>query len=403
MPYAEQAWANGSGGGTPISADRLAYMEQGINDASYAAQGVLLDSFQNSAGSLSDDQMLTAAMSYAAAQTRPPAIKLYNRAYSFPTSGRQPYTGFRLIGPPGYSNPEKSAVNQASLITLGGGTWLDNSTSSLFNVGLENLCIKGTSSTVVMAGTGSYYCLQLRDLYVSNVSSTLGKPSQKLLITAAQFDGSWEVNNNYNTAFHLGGSDNTLWPAGMLIDSGVAYNNSSGAVGDPHLWCNGLDKTSIGPLYMTTEGPWGGILVDGAAIGSSSTNQGVLWFHTGLRVEGRNPGQPCNGANIRVRGGNVSISQAWIGYGMSSPASQGHTPTDGAMIDVTGGYCTINDCTYDRATGVAESVYFARVGSGAVLDVSHIKPATRGGSWSGKPRVLNNGGTLISDSTVAVY
>jgi hypothetical protein len=36
VPYIKQTWIDGSGGGTPVSAVRLSWMEQGINDVSQA-------------------------------------------------------------------------------------------------------------------------------------------------------------------------------------------------------------------------------------------------------------------------------------------------------------------------------------------------------------------------------
>ena len=69
-------------------------------------------------------------------------------------------------------------------------------------------------------------------------------------MTASQFDGYWETNNSYNGAFQIGGSDNTLWPDGMLFDSGTAFNSAGSAAGQFHLWCDYLEKTFIGPLYI---------------------------------------------------------------------------------------------------------------------------------------------------------
>lgn len=47
MSYTPQTWADGSGGGTPLSAARLNYMETGIDDADTrvtAIEGGSLDS-----------------------------------------------------------------------------------------------------------------------------------------------------------------------------------------------------------------------------------------------------------------------------------------------------------------------------------------------------------------------
>ena len=89
---------------------------------------------------------------------------------------------------------------------------------------------------------------------------------------------------------------------------------------------------------------------------------------------------------------------------MESPATQGHTPTDSAVIDVQGGHCTIERSYYDRATGVAESVLFARCSGSARLDVGKMRVGAKGGIWTDpRPRVsATTPGNLTTDSTVLV-
>jgi len=76
---------------------------------------IYLDSYTGT-----DDDKLTAAMADAQAATYHPTIRLGNRAYTF-TLQRTLFDGFRLEGPPGYSNAEKGPANMTCLVTLNGG------------------------------------------------------------------------------------------------------------------------------------------------------------------------------------------------------------------------------------------------------------------------------------------
>lgn len=360
---------------------------------------VELDSFTGA----NDDAKLTAAMSYAAAQSNPPTIRLANRSHSFSTA-RTLYDGFRLEGPPGYSNAEKSAANMTCTVnvSVSNGVWLTSSSGSFtWDVYIGQIAFKGTSTTQFMACTNTgLYCALLRDLSFSGFKSILGSQSSKLLLSACTFDGYWETNNSYNGAFHIGGSDNTLWSNGMLLDSGTAFNSAGNAAGQFHLWCDYLEKTSIGPLYITCEGNWGGVRVTGPGYNSGGSNLGgPVWFTSGLRCEGRNAGAPCNGAAIRVEGGMAVFRDSWIAYGMDAPSSMGHSPVDAGVVHVTGGMVLLDGCTYDRTSGMAETVPFVYVGGGTAR-VSNQMVGSKGGTWSGLPRVKDGGGALSNDTTV---
>jgi hypothetical protein len=358
---------------------------------------VLLDGFDGA----SDDDKLGAAMTYAAAQTYHPTIQLLNRAYSF-TVARTLYDGFRMQGPPGYSNAEKSAPNMACKVdvNVAGGIWL-NATSGSFtwDLYLAHLCFTGHSTVQFLATTnGGLYCALLRDLTFANFKSVMGSQAAKCQMTACVFDGFWDVDNSYAGAFHIAGSDNNLWPSGMLLDSGTAFN--SGAVGQYHLWCDFLENTTIGPIFITCEGNWSGIKVSGPAYNSGGSNLGgLLVFSPGLRVQGRNIGQPCNGAVMRIEGGIVSLRDASPAFGMASPSSNTHSPVDAGIIHQTAGMLIADGIMYDHATGVAETVPLL-YSAGGIAIISRALLGSKGGAWTGKPGTKASGGTITNDSTM---
>jgi hypothetical protein len=102
---------------------------------------VALDSFSGT-----DEAKLTAAMSYAGAQTYAPTILLGNRLHQFSTT-RATYEGFRIQGPPGPGNAEKSAKANNCRIELNGlpagAAWLDTgiTTGERFNLNVHDLAV----------------------------------------------------------------------------------------------------------------------------------------------------------------------------------------------------------------------------------------------------------------------
>lgn len=357
-----------------------------------------------------DDEKLTAALTYAAAQTYPPGIGLTNRLHSFAASNRAPFEAMRIIGPEGFANPERNGqTKMPSRIALSGtgGLFQMPGATTLFGIYLAHLSFTGGSNTRILdqgSGTGSWGNLHMRDIYSSGLRNVLGSQAAKLLLLACYFDGIWQINNCYNGAFHLGGSDNNLWPGGLQLDSGTGFNSSGSANGQYHLWLDFMEKSNIGWQYTTAEGGWNGIRQTGPAnpVTSGGGNLGGPNIFTGLRLEGRNAGAPCNGSLFRIEGGTAIIRDSWISYGMSSPATPGHSPADAGIIHQTGGVLVVDGCTYDRATGVAETVPWIYT-SGGELMVTKATRGSKGGSWSGRPRVRADGGTvLVSDGSITI-
>lgn len=363
-----------------------------------------LDSFTGS----SDDAKLTAAMSYAASQTYPPAIRLANRLHQFSTA-RTLYSGFRLAGPgQGASNAEKSAAMMPCQVQItSGGQWLNLTGGDVWDAFIGGgIAFIGTSSTTFMGSTdGScWHCSQIRDVSWNNFLSVMGTQATKLSLIASIIDGWIAVNGMYSGAFHLAGTDSRLFTNGGLFDSPAGYAPSGAS--QYHLWFDWLDYSTIGPIYITAEAKWGGIRVTGpgynASNQASSSNTGALSMQ-GAVVMGRNNNAPCYGSLIRVEGGSFKVRDSLITFGMSNPTSAAHSPVDGGSVMVTGGAALLDGCTYDRYTGQAESVPYVYTSSNGPVRVSNTFLNSRGGVWTGLPQVHNAGtGTFKTDDTVTV-
>lgn len=411
MAYTRHYWVNGADGNTPISDIRLNEMEEGIetahvlNSAGTAGDfgAVLLDAFSGA----NADAKLTAALSAVASETYPRTIQLTNQEYAFSTGNRVAFEGMRIAGPPGISTPERSGTKMGSRITLSmNGPWFHNNGIDVFSATFRNLSFVGTGTNATVlgqAGSGGWSNLSMSGIYASALRSVLGTQATKVSITGASFTGDWEVNNCYNGAFHLGGTSNVLWSDGMLLDSGTSFNSTGGAAGQFHIWCDGLDKSYIGPVNVIAEGNWGAIRVTGSAFNSTSASQGGPVTFNGLRIEGRSPTAPCNGSLVRVEGGIVELNSCWLGYAMSSPTSMGHSPADAGVVHHSGGQLDVAGCTYDRASSVAETVPFVYTASNADCIINRTKRAARGGTWTGRPRFARltaNAENRINDTTV---
>lgn len=371
--------------------------------------------------SASDDDRLTAAMTYAGAQTYPPPINLGSRSYSFATA-RTPYTGFRLLGPGGVANLASSntgASGQSCVVRLTTqGAWLNganNAYSSRWTIaGIAFVGNPNGGTTFFMSGgtTGSLQASLIRDVSFAYFTSVMGTPAAKALFTACTFDGWWETNQTRGTAYWMGGSDNTFWPNGGLIDSNPATTGFEGN-GQYHVIFDYMDKSSIGPIYITAEDAWAAVLVRGPAYNTSggSTNGGPLVFN-GTKMEGRNASQGSGsyGALMRVAGGQVDLNSVWVGFGMAKPTDSALTNTrstqDAGLIHVTAGHVDVNRITYGRGTdvngtAVAETVPLVYA-SGGVVHVNRASVGRSNGPWIGKPRVDNNGAAVYTDTTVTV-
>lgn len=386
-------WLTPSGGGSGATADKLGRVF--IDDQSGT-----------------DTQKVAAAIAVVQGQSYRGTITFGNRNHDLPVQNLAPITGLRFSGPPGVGNSERNGQTlmpcRLSLSGTGGFLQMQGATD-IFGVFLDGIHVTGGSNTRLLdqgVSSALWRNLCIPTISCSGLRNLLGSFSAKLLVTAPLFPGPWNIGNCFDTAIHIGASDGVaLWPAGMLLDSGTSFNSSGGSVGHPHLMFDFMEKTDVGPIYMTSEGAWGGIQVVGPGYNTGGSNLGgPITFHGGF-WEGRNAGAPCNGSLFRQDGGLVNLRDVWIAYGMANPAAQAHTPTDAGILHLRGnGRTLVDGCTYDHATAVAETVPFAFLEGNARLRIRDQWVGSKGGVWTGLPRIgpAGIGSFVDADNSVTV-
>lgn len=349
------------------------------------------------------DAKMTNALSYIAAQTvtTPPLLMSPDPAagsgsVGFSQAGRQIFNGLKVVYPYGFGNQQRAAESIPCDVRYSGtGSWWVLPSGNTYDVEFSGIGFQGNSGSTFLDGSsgGVLWTSKFHDLGFNLWKHVMGTPTAKLLMTACLWSGWWNINNSYNTAISVGGSDCNLFTEGALIDSPTAFMGTSNP-GNYHVRLDRLQKSSVGPIYMTNE------KVSGIWIDTGST-EGALILNGSGRSEGRNNAQPCWGSNMRIGGsGQVTIRDWWVAYGMSNPNQNGHTG-EGGVITQTGARVLYDGLIYDRADGVAETVPFIFV-SGGTARVRNIQTANRGGGWTGLPRVDQAGGTVDADSSVTV-
>lgn len=310
---------------------------------------VPLSSFEG----FTDDDRLSAFMSWAAAQThRGITVELDEaRSYLF-TRSHTLYDGFSILGSPRPQDQARSSmpVGQQVVLRTAGG-WFGLGGPQTFGCSFQGLSIDGAADSRLVEGHPSYvlWTSVFRDLSAQNCGGVLGSSSQPLLNTACTVDGWWNVNNVRDRAFSLGGSDTFFKPSQMLLDSPADLLPVSGFL----LSYDHQSKGELSGLYCTAEGH-SGILLRG---GSGVTVRGNV-------VEGRNADAPCHGALLRVEGGTWLIRDNVLNYAMADPAATGRD--DGGVVHVASGTVLIDGVVHDRASAVSEETPLVHVAAGRV-------------------------------------
>lgn len=425
MPYAPTVWTAGD----EVTSARMNKVESGLAAATAAAEAAQagvdnLTAIVNSlgtgtgggsgstvsstAGAVSlwsfagstPDAKLTNALSYAAAQTvtTPPILISPDPAagsgsVSFGIT-RTLFNGCKIVYPYGFGNQQRGAESiPCDVRYTGGSSWWVLPAGNTYDVEFAGFGAQGNSGSTFLDNPngGVLWTSKLHDLGFNLWKHVLGSLANKLLVTACLFNGWWNINNSYNTAVHIGGSDSQLFLDGMLIDSPTTIMGTS-TPGNYHMWLDYLEKSEIGGIYMTAE------KVSGIRISGGSTTSGLVLNGQG-RVEGRNINQPTWGANMLIEGGVNTIRDWWIAYGLSNPNQNGHANESG-VITQTGGDTYFDGCMYDTAAGVSLTVPWISCRGGKVR-VRNARTGSKGGAWgASKPIVQAAGGTIDVDSSV---
>lgn len=417
MTYSKTAWVNS--GAPAINATNLNKIEQGVYDASTAVDAINAELGTNPSGSeatvvarldamdatiagiggsggepgcvyLSDfagadaDAKLTAALSYAAAQTYKPTIVFSHGLTTLSTMGRSIYTGLKLRGAGGGASVEQPRSNDpyASKVQINGsGTtpWLMVPNSATpYGVSVQDISFAGNSGAIWMgmqtAGSHTLDTFVLHNLGFCLFKHVLGSPSVPLLLTAGIMTGFWNINGSYDCAINIGGSDNNLWTDGLLLDSTL---NSAGNYHARFIW---LQMTNIGPIYMTADAATGGILIDS---GGDRCLQAWGW-----RIGGRDGSDTHThqGPVLTIQGDCITtLQECWISF---------TTPASGeSIIEVkNGARATFRDCLHQKATNLpANANWLHADGTGTEV---RIRDAW---GYSSKPRVYASGGAVLDN------
>ncbi|MBX6769822.1 MAG: hypothetical protein IRY90_22155, partial [Actinomadura rubrobrunea] len=253
--------------------------------------GVPLDGFSGS----DDDAKLRAALSYAAAQTRPPAIVLANRAHRFDGGPYPYYDGLRLVGSLGTLEREFASAGPQCVATVGG--------SALFSVprdGVRNMFITGVQ---FRAASGRvHFQTPLTDFAKGPIVQDadfrgLAWVGFKTVMHARHLRCSIErvyVNNGTDTQFKLAGSDNYYFVEGKSFMSARALKASMF-----YLWFTHMSRTQVGPIYITPE--------VATAVRIDGSYGDLVFTGTLFDCTGRSASTACQGAAVLITGGKGMV------------------------------------------------------------------------------------------------
>lgn len=290
-----------------------------------------------------DDEKLTAAMSYAAAQTNIPAIRFPTRDVTF-SATRVPYNGMRLIGTPGTGGPKNPDISSTLLpggavfLNVGNGTsaWF-NGTAAVYDVYIENLTFwEGNANAQFwnqpMSTAPGLYACQFHGLTFYGFKHIFGTPADQCAMTQVLFTGHWQILGFRDTAFTMAGSDNSFWMDGIC---NVGSTQTVPSAGTPIITMS-TGKTNVGKLYTTPSAGWKGLNYIGGT--------GTAFYSTVF--EGENPGNPATYALITVSGGDCAFYSPQINHLNPAGGVNG-------CIEQSGGRIALFNPAYLRATAAS--------------------------------------------------
>lgn len=440
MAYDPQTWVDGSGGGTPLSATRLSYMETGIEDADTrltsaetnitALQatsggnpfGTLFRTLASFTGATDSARFRQALTDFPSAS--PKWIVIIPGGTTLDSGANNPFiipTGFHTMGVPGVVDETgyQCTVNlrhTASTTTLGTFQWASGSRDQKFS----GITFKGTASVrafvdVALDGSDGRF-----PQYVTfdNISFNQFESVMQATGTGVKWMGACFINNMACTRppFYFAGSDHTMWSNGCLMEMGLVGSYATRSALEAMFRTGSLSNTSVGPIYWTGS-PTTPVRVDGGAGGLNFTDGVLEGRPSSGTVGGDIPtdGLHCNGPLARVTAGRVSFRNREHGYAMRDPRSSVHGYQPGGFYHIAGGAQVVIDGgsfnpyvntvypAYTDPAGAAVAVDTIPpiawvTGAGTTLNISKI---IRGPNASALPVVkFGAGTTVIADGSV---
>lgn len=329
-----------------------------------------------------DAERLRAAMTYASQQPFIPWLQLPARTFDVGTASFDLFSGFKLMGP---GNPTGGPKNlelaggkyAAGKVLFSGGNGaasLFRSTATMYDITIANVAFHATGQNAqFMRSTVNLYACQFDSLTFYGFKHVMGSTAEKFLGTQVVLSGHWQVLTQWDTQFHIGGSEWSLWEFGYVnIGGGGAVNGAGRYLFD----LDGLGKSQAGFIYATCNNGWRGLKI------RSAKSNGVTL--KGGAYEGMNAGAPCDGNVIRVEDGMVTIRDAWVAYAMANPAATEH-----GVIEVTGSAQVVIDGVKYGRGNLAETVPLVYVsGTTAEVETRALQRDKANAAWTGLARVV---------------
>lgn len=388
-----------------LNAENLDRLDVGVQNATATAEAamaaatassglvgaVTLDSFSGS----TDDDKLTNALSYAAAQSQIPAVVMpTTRVPTFNQGGRTAFSGMKIVGGPGGNrNPELAGgkyVSSMVRLRCGNGTssWFVGS-GSIYNVYVANIGFNGSSNTQFWhhpASGGTLYSCRFESLGFDLFKHVFGTPSAPIGFTQVELTGHWTANNAWDQQFTIGGSDNQLWFDGYI---NMGTGQSAALAGDNTKWYmhfSGLSNTQVGYTYLSGLNGYNCLRVSGNSDGLHIFAPVLEGYKaTGTAADGThtlaNPGNV-----LRLEGGSGAVYGGNFGQAMAQ-APSGHN----GVIQITGGEWNFYSPNFYKGA-MAESVPMIHQSGGRVAVFAPTRRQSE--SWTARPGYKTTGGTF---------
>lgn len=338
---------------------------------------VYLDDFAGA----TDDDKLTAAFSYIAAQSSQPALQLPGRDVTF-SQTRTIFSGMRIYGASG-TGPKSLEQSSGKFVPcrvrinsgFGTSSWLYSASGNLFDVEIKNIAFHAINSNAQLmhVPAGTLYACEFSSCQVFGFKHAFGVPGSGLSSTQVVFRGNWQCHASQDVQFTLRGSDLSLWNGGSYLN--ITSNGSVAGAGRYLMRLESVQKSPGGEPFFTIQNDWRGLMVTGgsAAYGTS--------FY-GARFEGAESGgaaTKCYGNVVRMTGGGLSLDRCWFGHGMTQPTASEH-----GYIEVTGGNLDLDRPTFNHGAGSATTPllyitggkYYLRAAASNTEEQIEVKRAT---------------------------
>lgn len=336
-----QPWpaAGSTGWAPPIEANVQAAYDLAAQAAA-AATGVPGVVQVESFAGASDSAKMSAALSYAAAQTNKPFLQLPARTFNTGTSTFNMFSGMRILGPGWRGGPKNLEIAAA----LPPGKWqtscgsgaasLLQASTTVNSVTVAGVAFQGGTGSQIFRSSGGLgiYPAYFTDLTFYGCKSAFGNSAEKFLMTQTIFDGHWTVLGGFtDTPFTMGGSD-------CFLKCYVNIGTSSPTGAGKPMWIfNGMSKTDIHYLYVTAEADWAGVRI------INPSDFGLKFW--GGTFEGRAASNLATRPVFDIQGGVTIINSPHLGYVSNTGSANG-------VITQSGGHLILKSPEYLLGTGV---------------------------------------------------